>query len=392
MSTEQVVIVGGGLGGLRTVESLRRKGFDGRIVLIGAEQESPYDRPPLSKSFLEGDAPPSWLRDDVDSLGMQFRTGRRAVELDPVHSRIGLDDGSTVDYDHLVIATGSEPVLPAGWRRPDRVQALRTLDDARALRSALCGVDRLTIVGAGFIGCEVAATARRMGLEVTLLESAPGPLWHAVGAEVSARVTQLHESHGVELRCGALVEDLEQSDRKVRLTVAGEALDADHVLIALGARPQLDWLSRAGLVVDAGVVCDPGGRTSLAQVYAVGDVAQWDHPLLDAPRRVEHWTSTADQADVVASNILGIERQLTTAPYFWSDQYETKIQAMGFLTGTSTVDLVDTASGCVALYSNDTRLTGVVGLSAPRHVMRIGRLVTAGSSRDDAWKLAEQIA
>ncbi len=370
-----VVIVGAGLAGLRTAEALRDKGFDGPLTLVGEESHLPYDRPPLSKQVLRGDREPMLLRAEAEyaDLDLDLRLGVRVTGLDPAARQVQTA-GGPLAYDHLVIATGAEPRRLPG--SPGLV--LRTLDDCRALAPYLREGATLGIVGAGLIGCEVAASARAKGAEVHLVDVLAAPLVRVLGDTVSQRIRALHEGHGVHLHLGTGVAEATAN----RLTLTdGAVLDVDVVLEALGARPTTDWLAGA-VPVDDGVVCDEVGQAA-ESVWAVGDVARWDG------RRLEHWTSAAEQATVVAAAILGERTPWHVAPYWWSDQYDVKLQGVGLPASDDDVTMLEVGARQrpLAVYSRDGVLTGAVGFSAAAAVMTLREPVLTGMTVADAVAL-----
>lgn len=333
----RVVVIGASLAGLRAAQAVRGAGHEGALVLVGDEPHLPYTRPPLSKQLLAGEQ----THDDcafpgVEALDAQWRLGAAAVALDRDAKTITLDDGATVAYDRLIVATGCRARTWPG--APDGVRTLRGVDDALALRAALDaragGSGHIAIVGAGFVGCEVAATARQAGVAVTLIDVAPQPMV-PLGPELGARCAALHRAHGVDLRLGTAVAGVDAGGVDLE---GGARVAADIVLVALGAQPNTDWLTGSGLALDArgGLVCD-ATLTSVSDpdVLAAGDVVSWPHPLADgATVRVEHWTTAAEHGGVAGRNALADDPAERTAhvhpPYFWSDQYDRKIQAVGF--------------------------------------------------------------
>jgi 3-phenylpropionate/trans-cinnamate dioxygenase ferredoxin reductase subunit len=396
VSTEPtVVVVGAGLAALRTAEGLRSLGHRGRIVLVGAEPHPPYDRPPLSKAVLSADPPAiPWLREEAElaALDADLRLGRTAVGLDAAARSVRLDDGSDVSYDSLVLACGAVPrQLPRTPPRPG-LHLLRTVDDAHRLAHEIREHRRLVVVGGGFIGCEVAATARGMDAEVVLVEALAAPLLQAAGPEVGAEVLRLHREAGVRVLCDTLVTAV-LGDEKVEgvLLSSGEHLPARSVVVGLGVTPATDWLEGAGLEIDDGVRCDASGRTSLPGVYAVGDVAHWAPPRSELAGRHEHWTSAVDQAHVVARNVLAPWAEpvatLTAVPYFWSDLYGLKIQALGWPGGareTRTFRAGRAGDRLVVLYGLDGGLVGILGFGVPRVVMSARGLLDRRVGLDEA--------
>jgi 3-phenylpropionate/trans-cinnamate dioxygenase ferredoxin reductase subunit len=339
------IIVGGGLAGAKAAESLRDKGFDGRIVLFGTEDRLPYERPPLSKEFLAGKKgladftvhPRDWYREhDVD-----LRPGARVVGLDPAGHTVGLADGTTLGYQKLLLATGSRsrrvPIPGADARG---VHYLRTVDDAAALDSALASGTSLAVVGAGWIGMEVAASARQRGVEVTVVETATLPLLASLGAENGAIFAALHREHGVDLRLGSAVAEITTaggSATGLRLG-DGSQISADAVLVAVGAQPNIELAQQAGLATgDGGVLVDPSLRSSDPDIYAVGDIAAAQHPLLGTRIRTEHWANALKQPAVAASGMLGEAGEYAELPYFFTDQYDLGMEYVGHAPGYSRV-------------------------------------------------------
>ena len=334
---EQIAIVGASLGGLRTAQALRGRGkFEGTLTLIGAEPHYPYDRPPLSKQLLAGEwGPEKTLLDPpdrVDGLGLDLRLGVRAESLDLEAREVALSDGERVGFDALIIATGAAPrTLP---NTPDLagIHTLRTIDDSMRIRAALAEGPKVAVVGAGFIGAEVAAVARSAGLEVTLIEALPAPLAQSAGVEVGEALAALHRDRGVDVRCNALVAGIEGGERVERVVLAdGSTVDADLVVVGIGVAPETGWLEGSGLELRDGVVCD--ATLAAAQgVYALGDVCRWYNPVFDEEMRVEHWTNVIHQSRQVARNLLaepGQARPFASVPYVWSDQYDLSIQSLG---------------------------------------------------------------
>jgi len=409
MSLRKIVAVGASLAGLRACETLRQEGFDGEITLVGAEHEIPYDRPPLSKKLLAGDWEPDRIRlrkdEDFESLGLTLRLGVRAVALDTSTRTVSLDDGSAVTYDGLIIATGASP-----RRLPDQpslqgVVELRTLSDAVALRDLTAdGTARVTVIGAGFIGLEVAATVRARGCAVTVLEGAPSPLIRALGVEMGAAVASVHARNDVELRCGVQVAGIEGADGRITGVRLGDGsvVASDVVLVGVGVAPNTDWLAGSGLTIRDGIVCDATLNVGVPRVYAAGDCARWPNAVFagfdDEEMRVEHWTNAAEQGAAAAKNLLAVARgeqpqPFVSVPFFWSDQFDSRIQFVGRAHGGDEVHVfagsIDGAFA--ALYGYQGRLRGVLGVSKPKMVMPFRSLLAARASWEEALARAEAL-
>ena len=308
LNQRTVVVVGASLAGFRAAEELRHQGFDGRLVLVGDEPHRPYDRPPLSKQVLAGARPPEAADlPGTDDLDAEWVLGRRATALDVRGRRVTLDDGTAVAFDGCVVATGATPRRLPGWPDAAGVHVLRTLDDCAALRADLAAdPGRIVVVGAGFIGAEVAATARGLGVEVTLLEALPVPLVRALGEAMGAVCADLHRDHGVDLRLGTGVDGIavDGDGRVAAVDLAGGGrVEAGVVVVGVGVRPNTDWLAGSGLEVGDGVVCD---ETCLAApgVVAAGDVARWPNRRFDEVMRVEHWDNAQEQGGHAARTLL----------------------------------------------------------------------------------------
>ena len=397
----RVVVVGASLAGLSALEALRQQGYDGELIAVGAEPVLPYDRPPLSKQVLQGHWEPdkTALRDQAqyDGLGATWHLGRRATALDIAGRTITLDDGEPLAYDGLVIATGAAPRWIPGSEGLAGVHVLRTLDECLALRSELETASRLCVVGAGFIGAEVAASARVRGLEVTVLEALPAPLARAFPAELGGACAALHLDHGVDLRCGVTVAGFEAADGQVTGVRLGDGsvVDADVVVVGIGVVPETGWLESSGLPLDNGVVCDSTCATSAPGVVAAGDVARWPNNLFGETMRVEHWSNAVEQGAAAAQRLLaapGEAVDFAPVPYFWSDQYDTKIQFVGRCCPTDEVRVVEGSLDerrFVALFGRDGRLFGALAFNRPRQLMAYRKLLAAKTSFEDALARAQ---
>lgn len=343
MSTlNSVVIIGGGLAGAKTAEALREKGFQGSVTLIAAEDHLPYERPPMSKDYLAGKSafedavvhPSRWYEDNNVTL----KLGVRATKIDAEGHQVTLEDNSTVAYDKLVLATGSVVrKLPIPGADAKNVHYLRTVEDSDAIRQTFGQDKKLVIIGGGWIGLEVASAARGAGTDVTILEGSKLPLLRILGEEVAQVFADLHTSNGVDLRTEAQVaEILTEGDRAVGVRFKdGSAIDADNVVIGIGVSPVIALAEEAGLDIDNGVLVDASLRTSNADIYAVGDIANHDHPVLGHRIRVEHWATALNQPAAAVAALLGEETDgFTNLPYFFTDQYDLGSEYVGHATGS----------------------------------------------------------
>lgn len=370
-----VAVVGASLAGLSAARSLRKQGYDGRLVVIGDETHRPYDRPPLSKEFLAGTIGEAdlVLETDDEDLRVEWLLGARATGLDRTQRALRLADGSELRADGIVIATGAAARTLPGAEGLAGVHTLRTLDDARALRDELARGGRLVVIGGGFIGAEVASTAYALGLDVTVIEAAPTPFAGPLGETMGAVVSGLHADHGVRLLCGVGVKGL-SGERQVDAVLLedGRGVPADIVVVGVGARPCVEWLEGSGVTLDNGVKCGADGRTSLAGVVAVGDCANWYDPRAGAHRRVEHWTGARERPDAAVAVLLAggaVEPGVPRPPYFWSDQYGVKIQFAGHAAGADSVTVEEGAAddrNVLAVYRRAGHPVAVLGMNQPR--------------------------
>jgi 3-phenylpropionate/trans-cinnamate dioxygenase ferredoxin reductase component len=379
---ERIVVVGASLAGLRAAQAVRSAGHEGELVVVGDERHAPYTRPPLSKQLLAGEQEHADCAfPGADALDAQWRLGAAAVALDRQYKVITSEDGTEVAYDRLIVATGARART---W--PDQVEGVHTLrgvDDALALRAALnARPERIAIVGAGFVGCEVAATARKAGIDVTLVDVAPRPLL-PLGEELGERAAALHRAHGVDLRLGTAVAGVDAGGIHL---ADGTRVDADVVLVALGAIPNTEWLASSGLALDArgGIVCD-ATLTSVADddILAAGDVVSWPHPLAGGDVvRVEHWTVAAEHGALAGRNAVAApaeRRPHVAPPYFWSDQYDVKIQAVGFPARAATLEVVDEDGPRLIAEARDAdgRLVGAIAFNNAKKLAAYRRELAA---------------
>jgi 3-phenylpropionate/trans-cinnamate dioxygenase ferredoxin reductase component len=409
MRVERVVIAGAGLAGLRAAEELRARGYTGGITMIGAEPRPPYDRPPLTKKFMTGQLDDTTLRPDMTALGVDLRLGEAATGLHAGVLRAGVPhaavaragvphaavaragvlrtDRGEYEFDALVVATGAAPVRLPGTG-PQRV--LRTLDQARALRSALRPGTKLAVVGAGWIGAELATSAALRGCEVSVVEAGPTPLAAALGTEVGSRTVPWYAAAGVELRLGQPVESVEPGGLALP---GGGWLAADEVVTAVGVRPEVGWLAGSGVLLENGVAVDAELRTSVPGVYAAGDCAAFISGRYRRRLRVEHWDTALHAPAVVAANILGGDERYDPVPYFWSEQFGRMVQYAGHHTGADRLVWrgdPDGASWSACWLAGtgqpDERapLVAVLAVGRPRDLLQGRRLIAAGDPVDRA--------
>jgi 3-phenylpropionate/trans-cinnamate dioxygenase ferredoxin reductase subunit len=384
--TDTFVIVGGGLAGAKAAETLREEGFAGRVVLIGAEPELPYERPPLSKGYLLGSAPREEARVHPHAFyaeqEIELLTGVAVTALDPGEQRLALADGRELSYDRLLLATGAVP------RRPplpgidlDGVHTLRTLPDSDALRQAFARQGTVVVVGAGWIGCEVAAAARSHGAEVVLVEQADTPLHAVLGAELGAWFGELHARHGVRVVTGTGVEAIDGDGQvgAVRLS-GGETIACDTVIVGVGVAPDTQLAEAAGLAIDNGIVVDQRLQTSAPHVFAAGDVASAFHPHYGRHLRVEHWANALHQGPSAARSMLGQDAVYERLPYFFSDQYDVGMEYIGLHGPDDRVEVrgsLDDADFRVLWLDGDHRVTAGMHVNQWDTIEEIERLIQA---------------
>ncbi|MDI1480283.1 FAD-dependent oxidoreductase [Polyangium sp. y55x31] len=391
-----VLVVGASAAGLSVAEALRREGFAGRVTLLGAERHLPYDRPPLSKKVLSGAFKPeqTLLRPEsaLAKLDVEFVLGDPAIRLDAAAREVTTASGRSLRADVIVLATGLEVRRLPGQEAWAGVHVLRTVDDTLALRADLLTGPRVVVAGDGVLGTEIAATARGMGLEVTVVGPQSAPLASQLGLQVGGYLAKLHTDQGVALRLGIGVQELCGAEGRVtgvRLA-NGEVLPADVVVVAIGSRPAIGWLAGSGLTLADGIVCDSRCQAA-AGIYAVGDVAWWHHEGLGTGVRLENRTNAVEQAMAVAANILGKDRPYTPVPYFWTDQYDAKIQVHGFVPADAEVAIVEGDPALrqfVALYGSRGKVTGVLGWNMVKQTRQHRQHVVDGTAWDAVRALA----
>lgn len=412
-SPNRIVIVGASLAGARAAHSVRAAGHDGTLTLIGAEPHLPYDRPPLSKEFLTGDQDPGSLALDpdgaYDKLDADVMLSTHAVGLDLDTRTVAIapaagGNAETVPFDGLVIATGAAARPLPGVGNMTGVHTLRTVDDATAIRDGLDAGARVAVVGGGFIGSEVAASAAARGCDVTVIEAAPAPLVRGLGVEMGSRVGALHGQNSVELRLGVGVEGVLGADQVEAVAMAdGSRVPADLVVVGIGVVPNTAWLEGSGLQVDNGVVCDATLCCGPPGIYAAGDVARapngWLSPWHgERPIRVEHWTAAVEHGMAVGRNLVAPEeaQPYNSVPFVWSDQYDARIQIAGHPDADDDVEVLvgsaddgpDSGRSFVAGYRRDGRLSAVMALDAIRPFVRFRRLLASHPTWDEALELA----
>ena len=407
--TDRLVVVGASLAGLRAVEAARKAAPDLAITLVGAEPHLPYDRPPLSKAYLDSgadvDGAPTvpTFRDEAyfrEELNVELRLGSAAAALLPTERTVGLADGTEIPWTRLVIATGTSARTLPGSEHLDGVHVLRGLEDAAAVRAALDRGARTVVIGGGFIGSEVASAARKRGLSATVLEALPVPLVRSVGESVGRVCTDLHTQHGTDVRCGVSVTQLQGEGSVEKVVLAdGTVLPADLVVVGIGVVPCTSWLAGSGVELgpDGAVLCDENLATTVAGVYAAGDAASFPHAAFDGLRvRPEHWTNAAETGALAGRNALdpGGAAPAVGIPYFWSDWYDSRLQFVGTPAAADELHVVADGSDkkFLALYRRADRLSGVFTIDRPHQIMKFRRQIAQRASWSDALEFAASVA
>jgi 3-phenylpropionate/trans-cinnamate dioxygenase ferredoxin reductase subunit len=389
------VIIGASLAGGRAAQALRKEGFGGRVILIGAEPDPPYERPPLSKEYLRGDMPREKIfiatLETYREQEIELRLGVRATRIDPREHSLELEGGERLGYDKLLLATGGrERRLSVPGSDLDGIYYLRTVADCERIAEELRPGRRLVVIGAGFIGAEVAATARGMGLEVSVLEMALVPLGRVLGEELGRIFAEIHRDHGVQLYTGEAIERFDPStslragggtrvERVVSST--GRTIDCDFVLVGVGMAPATELAEAAGLAVDNGIVVNEYCETSAVDVYAAGDVASFYHPVLEMRLRVEHWSNAQNQGVVAAKNMLGLPEAYAEIPWFWSDQYDLNMQCVGHATRWDEIAVRGdvAARSFTAFYIEGGRLRAALAVNRQRDIRPSRELIRSGT-------------
>ena len=401
---ETFVVVGASMAGASAVETLRREGFAGRVVLVGAEPHLPDERPPLSKGLLTGAVPEGqvFLRDAAFYAAQQveLRLGTRATALDLPGRALALEGGERLRFDKLLVATGGEArrlALPGGDL--PGVVALRTLDDARALRAALVSVaaagGRVVVVGAGFIGAEVASACRRLGIAVTLLEALPAVLGRVLGGDMGAVLSAIHRAEGVDVRLGEAIAAVRGAERAEQVvTASGAEIACALVVMGVGMRPADAWLRGSGLALGDGVLVDAFCETEAPGVFAAGDAANWPYHLTGERVRLEHYDNALRQGEAAARNMLGQRRPFAPVPYFWSDQYDLKLQYVGHAHAWDHMVVRGQTAGrsFIAFYLQAGRLRAALAVNRVREVGALKRLIAAEVAPEAAALTDEAVA
>lgn len=387
---DRIVVVGGSLAGVNAADALRKHGFDGELTLVSAEDNLPYDRPPLSKQMLLGDMAPEQLllkpANWYEQNGINVVLGNPARHLDSAAQRVALDDGTELEYDGMVLATGSSVRELSVAHGDPRLHVLHSMDDAVRLRAEFVPGKHLVLVGGGFIGLEVAAAARAQGLDVTVIARGPAPLSRVFVGDIGQWYQGLHERNGVEVRCGSALDAIEWGvDGAVVTLKNGSVINADIVVAGVGSTPAVEWLANSGIEISHGVACTPDLMTSLPNVVAAGDIVSWRNPIFDEQMRVEHWTNAVDQGRHAASTLLGNRDPFASVPYFWTDQFDTKLRFVGRTSGADHTNIETmTDDKLVATFGRDGVLIGAVCIGSPRQLAKYKVAIQIRTPWDEA--------
>lgn len=373
--------MGGSVAGVSAADGLRERGYGGRITILDAGSDLPHDKPPLSKSALAGvtDLAATVLRPAAwyDEQGIELRLGTKAVGVDAGSRQLLLQSGQALGFDGLVIATGAVPrPVRAPGADPRRLHVLRTVADARRLREELRPGRHLAVIGGGFIGLEVAATARALGLEVTVVEAAPSLLSRAFPAEVGQWFERLHRDHGVAIRCASAPQEITVAGDCIKVRLPDATLRADVVLAGIGCTPAVDWLAGSGIRTGDGVLCAEDLNASVPHVVAAGDVVRWHNQAMAEEMRVEHWTNAVEQGRHAASTLLGEHAPYQAIPYFWTDQFDARVRFVGRAAPGDDIAVSRPRDGAlVALFGRAGTLRGALCANAPRHLAQYSAAV-----------------
>jgi 3-phenylpropionate/trans-cinnamate dioxygenase ferredoxin reductase subunit len=393
------VIVGANLAGGRAAFALRTEGFTGRVVLIGAEPDPPYERPPLSKEFLRGDVTKERLYiakpETYDEQRIELRLGVRATSVHTQQRTVELETGERVAYDKLLLATGARPRrLTVPGSDLAGIYELRTVDDASRVAAELAPGRRLCVIGAGFIGAEIAASAKQKGLDVTVIEALPVPLLRALGEEMGGIYADIHRDHGVRLHTNEAIDNFQGDTRVERvITSTARGIECDFAVVGIGVEPATELADAAGLEVENGIVVNEFCETSAPDVYACGDVANFFHPLLGHRLRIEHWSNAQNQAVAAAKSMLGVREAYTDIPWFWSDQYDLNLQYVGHATRWDEVALRGDVTGrkFTAFYMEDGKLRAALAVNRHRDIRHARELIRHGVTIESAKLKDEDI-
>jgi 3-phenylpropionate/trans-cinnamate dioxygenase ferredoxin reductase subunit len=396
--TQSIVIIGAGECGARAALALRANGFDGAITLIGRERHLPYERPPLSKATLHGDAGPTYVTstEKLAELAIETITGVDVESLDPIAHCVTLSDGRSLPYSKALITTGAKPRrLPSMIDGSTHILTLRTYEDCLAIRNGLGEGKHLAIIGGGFIGLEIAATARKSGTRVTLIEGLPRILSRGVPAEIAEIIATRHIEEGVDLICGASISNIAETENGVEISLAGSrTIIADKVIVGIGASPDIALAEKAGLEIVNGIAVNERLETSAADIYAAGDCCSFPLSIYGGRRvRLEAWRNAQDQGELAALNLIGRNQEITSVPWFWSDQYDLTLQVAGLSEGSSESVRRDLGDDAFILFhlDGDGRLLSASGIARGNAIakdMRLAEMMIATKAMPDKAALA----